>query len=267
LKLLNMIQGLTNQQAREWYDAVKYAPLDGFGFAGARRKDIALVLELLVCMIRDGKIDGASRFHVFGTNHPGVAILLTALQRRLRAHLGGDVQISFDSSTSFRFTQANGQIVRGLRSNREEVRLDLYKVADLGYGIDGTLPWPFTGPLADAGATVGDMLSQTLGIGSARDRATDTTGQMLLSHQSVWGELTAIIEANRLFDMEHGDNWKYRDARAFPYALHDAVDQIDKAFDMVSRGEFDHAIAVAKRSQNLAMFAGRTDSVADEDVR
>ncbi len=263
LRMLNMLQGVTPGDVRRWYDAVQSAPLDGFGFAGAQRKNIALVLELVVKMIRDGRIGSRSWFHVFGTNHPGVAVLLTAIQRRLRNLYGDEVRISFDSSTSFRYTQANGLIVRGLAADRKSIGLANYQVAQLGQGIDGNGPWPFDSPIG-TGKRIADFLSMTVASGAARIKSADATGQMMLSHHSLFIELSALVEANALFDMEHGDDWKNRPKLGLPYLLHAGVDRIDETFDRVQAGDIKAAISHAAAGSALKAFSGAADDGDEE---
>jgi hypothetical protein len=265
LRLLNMIQGRTNAECRRWYDAVADAGLDGFGFAGARRKNIELVLELLVMMIRDKKIDGRSWFHVFGTNHPGVAIFLTAIQRELRKLFGEDVRISFDSSTSFRYTQGFGQLVVGLLADGTNIRLTKYELAREAHGISGAKPWPFDSPIG-RGRTIGDFLNMTAATGADRQKWFDTDGAMMLANHSVYAELAAIIQANRWFDMEHGDDWQNRAKRAIPYAVHAGVDRITEVFQRVAAGDFEGAISHAQAGKHsLAQFGGSVEE--SDDVR
>lgn len=262
LKLLNMIQGQTNAEARRWYEEVHAAALEGYGFAGARRKDIGLIIELMARMAERGQITAQTWFHVFGTNHPGVAVLLTAIQRELRRLFGEAVRISFDSSTSFRFTQANGQIVKGLRCDRGDIRLDIYKVSKFSDEVDPALPWPFAGPLGE-GATVGDFFPH--GQNGIRELATDTVGLMASTHQSLWGELCALIDANRLFDMEHREDWRFKEQRSFPYELHHAVEEVKAVFGRIGAGDYNGAVAHARTARNLAMFAGPSGRDADEE--
>lgn len=265
MRLLNMIQGTSNAECRRWYEAVADAPLDGFGFAGARRKDISLVLELLVEMIRDGRIAGNSWFHVFGTDHPGIAIYLTVIQRQLRALLGNGVRISFDSSTSFRYTQSLGQIITGLLADGQNIRLTNYRVAAEAHGIPGNDPWPFDSPIG-RGRRIGDFLDMTDASGADRQKRFDTTGAMMLTHHSLYVELTALVQANRWFDMEHGDDWKNRAKLAIPFVVHKGVDRIIEVFERVQAGDFDGAVRHAKASKHsLAMFGGGPEE--DEDLR
>lgn len=234
--------------------------MDGFAFAGTLRKDLQLVCELLVCMMRDGKICPVSWFHIFGTNHPGIGIMLTAIQRCLRRHVGNEIDFSYDSSTSFRYLQEHGQVVRGLVSDRYDIRLDSYTVAQRGYQIPGDRPFPFPSPLADRCVT-SDFLPQTA-PGGDRSRATDTLGQQMLSNHSVYRELTAIIQANQLFDMEHGDDWQNRDKLAIPWAIHRAVEAIKEIFRLAADGQFDRAIQRARNTEELSAYAG---VVQDDD--
>lgn len=266
LRLLNMIQGTTNEECRRWYDAVADAPLDGFGFAGARCKDISLLLELLVAMIRDGRIGGTSWFHVFGTNHPGIAIYLTAIQRQLRDLLGLDVRISFDSSTSFRYTQAFGLIVTGLLANGQTIRLTNYRIAAEAHGISGDDPWAFDSPIG-RGRRIGDFLNMADAVGPERQKRFDTTGAMMLTHHSLYVELAALVQANRWFDMEHGDDWENRTNLAIPFAIHKGVDRISGIFDRIRAGDFNGAVRHTKAGKAVfTMFSGPTDET-DENTR
>lgn len=263
MKLLNVIQGRTSAEAQRWYDAVKGAPLEGYGFAGAKRKDIGLVLSLLVQMFAAGEIGLESRFHVFGTAHPGVAVFLTAIQRQLRSALRSQgIVFSFDSSTSFSVVQTFGLIVCDLFWDRKQIGLSNYKVAQRAFAIDGQQPWPFRSPLGDV-ATIGDFLSQTARTGSARNKATDGQGQQMLTHHSVFRELSAIIQANRLFDMEHADDWRQREL-ILPWSLHQGVEDIKTVFQSVAAGDFKRAISLANKSVSLKAFSGIAEA-AEQD--
>lgn len=266
MRLLNMIQGTSSRECRRWYEAVGDAPLDGFGFAGARRKDISLVLQLLIAMIREGRINGNSWFHVFGTDHPGIAIYLTAIQRQLRALLGHGVRISFDSSTSFRYTQSLGQIITGLLADGQTIRLTNYRVAAEAHGISGNNPWPFDSPIG-RGRRIGDFLNMASVTGADRQKRFDTTGAMMLTHHSLYVEMAALVQANRWFDMEHGDDWENRASLAIPFPVHKGVDRIGQVFDRVKANDFGGAIQHAKASRHsLAMFGGGPDE-DDDDIR
>jgi hypothetical protein len=83
----------------------------------------------------------------------------------------------------------------------------------------------------------------------------------MLTNHCLYSELTALIRANRLFDMEHGDDWINRDTLAIPYLVHRGVDRIAEVFQRVKSGDYNGAIQHAKAGKvSLSMFESGPDN-------
>lgn len=194
---LNVIQGTTPQESVDWYKAVKIFPFEGWAVAGVLRNDIYHLCRLIILMHEDGELDGKRWFHVLGTSEPGTAVLLTALQRAMKRHLGHDIRFSFDTSTPFRLLVGNQAL--GLPVFSED-KLGIEQVdAPCGARFFGKrLGWPFSN-LVDDGITTADMM---VPCGYRNTTQRDTLGNHLLALQNLRALCFAIFSANRRFDVE-----------------------------------------------------------------
>lgn len=194
---LNVIQGRTPQESVDWYRAVKIYPFEGWAVAGVLRNDIYHLCRLIIMMHDEGELNGKRWLHVLGTSEPGTAVLLTALQRAVKRHLGHDIRFSFDTSTPFRLLVANQAL--GLPILGKD-RLGIEQVdAPCGSRFIGKpLGWPFSN-LVDDGITLADMhVSRPPPNTTQRD----TLGNHLLALQNLRALCFAIFSANRRFDVE-----------------------------------------------------------------
>jgi hypothetical protein len=194
---LNVIQGMTPQESVDWYKAVKIFPFEGWAVAGALRNDIYHLCRLIILMHEDGELDGKHWFHVLGTSEPGTAVLLTALQRAVKQHLGHDIRFSFDTSTPFRLLAGNQALDLPVFSKD---RLGIEQVdAPCGARFFGKrLGWPFSN-LVDDGITTADMM---VPCGYRNTTQRDPLGNHLLALQNLRALCFAIFSANRRFDVE-----------------------------------------------------------------
>jgi hypothetical protein len=194
---LNVIHGTTPQESVDWYNAVKIFPFEGWAVAGALRNDIYHLCRLIIIMEEDGELKRKRWFHVLGTSEPGTAVLLTALQRAVKRHLGHDIRFSFDTSTPFRLLRANQAI--GLPVFSKD-RLGVEQVdAPCGSRFIGKqLGWPFSNVVHD-GITTADMM---VSCGYLNTTQRDVLGNHLLALQNLRALCFAIFSANRRFDVE-----------------------------------------------------------------
>ena len=222
LTMCCVYQGSTTQEADKW--ATDMAPLqrqlEGIAIAGATRLDMASWIKRILDMIADGRFDRVRHIHFLGTNQPRFAVLATALQRGLRQALNRQINVTFDSSTSFTFVQKFGQIATGLLADGKSFRMTTQTLPGVAFGLNQGVLFPYRSPLADL-CTVGDFMPGT----SAFSNPVDAIGANMLSHHSVYAELSAIVQANRLVDMHQtGPN------SAVPYNIILAVELINAIF-------------------------------------
>ena len=221
LKLLAVYQGRTKFEADKWAGVMEtFQPnFEGMAIAGHTRLEIADWIRRFRSMMDRGLFDTVAHIHFLGTAQPRFAVLATALQRALRKHVRADLAVTFDSSTSFTFVQKFGQIVTGLQADRKDFRLMNHTMPNRGGEFNSLTPFPYRSPLADL-CTVGDFLPGT----DPTTTPSDMVGNNMLSHHSLYSELSAILQANRLVDMaQEGMNG------LVPYDIFQAVGMIDKA--------------------------------------
>lgn len=194
---LNVIQGMTPQESVDWYKAVKIYPFEGWAVAGALRNDIYHLCRLIIMMHKDGQLTGKRWFHVLGTSEPGTAVLLTALQRAVKRHLGHDIRFSFDTSTPFRLLVANQALGLPVFS-RDKLGIEQVDAPCGGRFIGKQLGWPFSN-LVDDPITLADMHLARPPLNTTQR---DTLGNHLLALQNLRALCFAIFSANRRFDVE-----------------------------------------------------------------
>ena len=105
---LAVLQGRNEQESRYWYKATRHqiAQAEGIAFAGVGNRDFFIMLNRLMDMKQDGLLGGIRHIHVLGTGTLMAGMLLTCIQRNLRAHTAAkEVQITYD--TAFPFQAAN----------------------------------------------------------------------------------------------------------------------------------------------------------------
>jgi hypothetical protein len=219
---LCVYQGRNKAEADRWATAMQpyQRQLEGMAIAGATRLQMADWVERIVKIAHEGQLEQLKHIHFLGTNQPRFAVLATALQRALRAYVSSDVRVTFDSSTSFTFVQKYGQVTTGLLANGSDFRMTDHTMPRRGGDFSPNTPFPYRSPLADL-HTIGDFMP---GRNFAQS-AVDSKGANMLSHHSVYAELSAIIQANRLVDMA-----QQAGKSVVPYGLTKAVELIDQVF-------------------------------------
>ena len=101
LRLLCVLQGENRTDALTWLDTVKVQPFEGWAFGGTMRTDFVHVVDMLLRLIADGLLGPErNRLHFLGVSSLKVAVMLTAIQQALRAHLRDvELLITFDTSS------------------------------------------------------------------------------------------------------------------------------------------------------------------------
>lgn len=194
---LNVIQGNTPQESVDWYNAVKCYPFEGWAIAGVLRNDIYHLCRLIILMHQDGQLATKKWIHILGTNDLGTAVMLTALQRAIKQHLGHDIRISFDTSTPFRLLVGNGALaLPRLQSGNMGIE---QVTAPTGHRFHGSpLRWPWPSAVGDL-LTMGDLV---VPISHQNTTQRDTLGNHLLALHNLQALCLAVFTANRVFDVE-----------------------------------------------------------------
>ena len=84
-KFLNVLQGNNEQQADDWFSAVKHYPFEGWAMAGYNMKQLHLALRRLIVMRDEKMLDpGRDLIHYLGTSKLNWACIFTAIQRNIK---------------------------------------------------------------------------------------------------------------------------------------------------------------------------------------
>ena len=90
-KFLNILQGSTEEDAEEWYRNVKDFEFEGWAFGGGLivAKDMRYILRRIITLrdeglLKEGELDW---IHILGVGKIDWAVMLTCIQRRIRAHV------------------------------------------------------------------------------------------------------------------------------------------------------------------------------------
>lgn len=235
-QLLAVYQGRNSREADAWADQMKHHRMYGIAIGGHMRLDFHYWAKAIKRHIDDGYFDHIRHIHVLGTTEPGVAVLLTALKRALRAYLGrDDVEVTFDSSRAYRITQAYGQVTMGLKLGitgnsgaTDAFDFRSFTFPKMGGQVDRAQPFPFFSPLGER-CTVGDFMPNS----SPADPAFDSLGSNLLSHHETYMELAAIEQANMLHDMDQSTR------SLVPWHIQEGVRAIHQFFGTGNSTYFD----------------------------
>lgn len=248
--LLTVMQGRNRKEARAWRQAVApYQPsFEGIALAGDTKLDLALWMQELIEMRDANQLDRFRWLHVLGTTRPGIAVILTGLQRALRKHLHPEIRVSFDSSLAFRIVQVNKHITTGIAYDRKRISFQRYRFPDHWSALDRNARFPFSSPLGDK-CRFGDFNPANEGS----QTGWDTLGGLMLSHHEVYKEVAALGEANRLAEAE------VRVTGETPWHIRKAWEGFDAIFSSKTPD-----VEIARYRSYLNHYAGPTALEDDE---
>jgi hypothetical protein len=122
-KFLNVLQGRTHAESDDWYMRMKHYndpakfdhPFKGWGFGGRNVHDVHLLLRRVVTLIHDGLLQEGENdwIHVLGMGKLLWGVMLTKIQRSIRATHNPNLTISFDAASPFLST-VNGNCYTGI---------------------------------------------------------------------------------------------------------------------------------------------------------
>lgn len=228
-KFLNVLSGSSNENSKEWYEAVKVfsqpdvveamgysrdRTLEGWAFAGINMKNMKTVLERLIDLRNDGLLEGKDWIHFLGIGRLDWSCFLTSIERQLRKHYNPSINISFDAASPF--VAAGGY---ALSYNYNYFKPDQLTYA-MGSGIDSKklkgkkIAMPFQGPIMER-LYASDICVMGPGDlnkhGKEGKTSWDTTSYALVMAHNVYNHIQAVQEINRLADIEYAtrDNIDY----------------------------------------------------------
>ena len=218
LKLLNVLHGNDQVEADVWYDAVKAFPFEGFAFASQQRNNIYEIVRRILIMNREGRLETVQWIHALGCGDLDTAVLLTAVQRAIKTHLGVDLRISFDTSSAFRSLRwANVYTIPHL--GRKNMYMPTSDAPDGHQFIGSDIPWPWPSPLGN------QMRMRDFCVNTQNSSYRDRQSNHYLAHHNLAALCWGIALANRVFDAEslNRNHTIGRDVGA-------AVEAIDRVF-------------------------------------
>lgn len=208
---LTVLQGRNERESSHWYEASKHliARSDGVSFAGAASRNFHLMLRRLKDMQRDGLLGGVRHIHVLGNGLLMAGVVLTSIQRALRAHTdAANVQITHDTAEPFQHGGKQYEVYTHLIANRAEWRLHSRKLSDAqpkhaSHALndwcweverDGT---PRTkGKSGDGHVAVSSQLGFNIAVGHLLDAAQGKhKGLGVPSHEAGWAMCLHNVEA------------------------------------------------------------------------
>ncbi len=225
-KFLNVLQGQNHADAEDWYQTMKkycdpkqYSSnhFNGWGMGGQNMCDPELILKRIISLRDDRLLEKGVHdwIHFLGTSKLEWACFLTDIQKSIRKYHNSNLTISFDCASPFLAT-ANGQLyINNVFDNRQR----------WGYKMDPTLDnkkyskdnrkfsdivkqekihkifqdSPITQRLLASDICVygqGDLNK----IGKEGKTSWDSFSYTLLMAHNVWMHITAVQEANRLYE-------------------------------------------------------------------
>ena len=263
-KWLNVLQGTTEQDSKQWWDAVKGYRMGGWALAGnvGWRGGLENVLRYVLTMRDDNAFDkGQDWMHVLGVSQPTWAVLLTAIQRAIRQHCDNDkFRVSYDSASPFQAGGRYQKVVRYPKFTKDiaswTMTMHEAPVNPIYADTGSEFHFPYPSP-------IGDLLTLNhLNIrgGEFQRGAYDTVSNHLLTNHNVWVYVRSFLEANELTFMRSSEADK-----AVPQKLIDMC-----AFIELILGEDRWQAKLKKEHLLLAdIFSKKTtkDIATEDDLR
>jgi len=263
-KWLNVLQGTTPKDSKQWWDAVKSYRMGGWALAGnvGWRGGLENVLYYVLTMRDDNAFDkGQDWMHVLGVSQPTWAVLLTAIQLAIRQHCDNDnFRISYDSASPFQAGGRYQKVVRYPKFTKDvaswAMTMHEAPVNPIYADTGSQYHFPYTSP-------IGDLLTLNhLNIrgGEFQRGAYDTVSNHLLTNHNVWVYVRSFLEANELAFMQSSEADK-----AVPQKLIDMCAFIDDIL-----GEERWQAKLKKEKLLLAdVFSKKTlkDVVEEDELR
>ena len=201
-KWLNVLQGTTPEDSKQWWDAVKGYRFGGWALAGnvGWRGGLENVLFYVLTMRDDNAFEkGQEWMHVLGVSQPTWAVLLTAIQRGIRANCDNETfRVSYDSASPFQAGGRYQKVVRypkfGKDTSTWTMSMHSAPINPLYADTGSDYKFPYPSP-------VGDLLNLShLNVrgGEFQSGAYDAISNHLITNHNVWVYVRSFLEANEL---------------------------------------------------------------------
>ena len=207
-KWLNVIQGDTPKDMKLWWDAVKGYRFSGWALAGnvGWRGGTEAVLNQVLMMRDEGAFEkGLDWLHVLGVSQLKWAVILTAIQRGLRASTNPNLRVSFDSASPNILAGKFEQVAKypKFTSKEDSWVVSAVRVPNAKVYVDSgdKYPFPFQSP-------IGDKLKLShINVKNKRfsNVRFDEVSQTLLTHHNTYVYVRAMLEANELAFLDKAD--------------------------------------------------------------
>ena len=222
-KWLNVIQGATDDDKRMWWDAVKKYRFSGWALAGGAgaRGGIGSVLKQVLVMRDEGAFErGQDWIHLLGVSQAKWAVLLTAIQRGLRAKTNPQLRVSYDSASPTLMAARYEQIAvyPNLSKDVRTWTIRAVRCPNFGKYATDPHPFPFMSPIGDR------MSLAHLNVKAKKfdPKHFDEISGYLLTNHNTWVFIRAFLEANDLAYLDKHDALNF-----VPKSLLDAKDFIE----------------------------------------
>lgn len=225
-KFLNVMQGLTHEDSEKWYHEMKrYCDpniypdnhFNGWALGGQTKIDMHLTLTRIVDFIYDGLLIPGKHdwIHCLGTSILEYAVMFTDIQKAVRKYHNPKLTISFDCASPF-FSAAKGlAYVKNTFPNKGKWTYSMEKTAeDKKYATDNRryvdavladkIHETFTSSPVTDKLLISDMCYRGQGFighhGKETKTSWDTLSYTLIQAHNVYQHITAVQEANRLYE-------------------------------------------------------------------
>ena len=203
-KFLNVLQGNNEQQADQWYDAVKHYPFEGWAMAGYNMKQLHLALRRLIVMRDEKMLDpGRDLVHYLGTSKLNWSCIFTAIQRNLRETVNENMMVTYDAASPF-ITTAKGQAYTQHVHRNSKFSYVMEQAVDDKRFQHSEIPFPFNSPIGER-MNMGDLCYMGPGmlnkLGKEGKTSWDSFSYFLLMAHNVYQHIEACQRANTLADI------------------------------------------------------------------
>ena len=203
-KFLNVLQGNNEQQADDWYGAVKHYPFEGWAMAGYNMKQLHLALRRLIVMRDEKMLDpGRDLVHYLGTSKLNWSCIFTQIQRSLREDVNENMMITYDAASPF-ITTAKGQAYTQHVHRNKKFSYVMEQAVDDKRFQHSEIPFPYNSPIGER-MVMGDLCHMGPGmlnkLGKEGKTSWDSFSYFLLMAHNVYQHIEACQRANTLADI------------------------------------------------------------------
>ena len=229
--ILNVLQGPDFDAQQTWYEQVSRFKFEGWAFSWGAHGSVPRVIDRLVILHQDGKLENCPWIHFLGLSRLRFAGALTLLMRALREHVNPDIVISFDASSPILSAGRYGHAYHTWRfplkgKSKGELTFDTYTMPRTQSLVGSNIAFPFlTSPIV-RGLTLGDLC-----VNKKRNRyesAWDSLTPTMMAAHNTYVHLMSMAELNRMMDYSLKNLAKFGDDGSGKTQIFDMPHQYDK---------------------------------------